>query len=172
MTDELSGQAPPPPPLDASTVFANKITSGIDHGAVNDMLRQQRLILGRFERTNARLSRFNEHLDSVLGAHTARFKSYTHQLVDAKKDLESIFRRIRALRAKLTQQYPEAFFGLEMPGNISDDDDDDYGDEDEEHDPRSKTAARPQHPVEQESAATESSEVAAPADDGAAPDSA
>ncbi|KAM8795073.1 kxDL motif-containing protein 1 [Eudromia elegans] len=54
-----------------------------------------------------------------------RFLHHTRTLVEMKKDLDSIFRRIRALKAKLAKQYPEAFSNIhESP--ILDDDDEDF----------------------------------------------
>ena len=39
-------------------------------------------------------------------------KIHVQSLQDLKKDLDSVFKRIRALKAKLSQELPEAFDGL------------------------------------------------------------
>jgi len=41
-------------------------------------------------------------------------KRYTQQLTDMQKDLDSVFHRIKFLKLKLTQQYPDAFKGCVM----------------------------------------------------------
>lgn len=37
------------------------------------------------------------------------FKKYTQLLIDMKKDLDYIFKKIRAIKGKLSVQHPEAF---------------------------------------------------------------
>lgn len=39
------------------------------------------------------------------------FKKHTAQLVEVKKDLDYIFKKIRILKTKLSQQYPQAYNG-------------------------------------------------------------
>ncbi len=51
--------------------------------------------LQRFEKTNAKLAMFNESSETHLAAATHHFKRHTQLLLDAKKDLNAIFRRIR-----------------------------------------------------------------------------
>ena len=40
------------------------------------------------------------------------FRGHITNLNDMKKDLESIFKRIRAIKTKLSVQHPEAFIGM------------------------------------------------------------
>lgn len=40
------------------------------------------------------------------------FKKHTALLVDMKKDLDNIFKRIRTIKTKLSNQYPAAFAGM------------------------------------------------------------
>ena len=39
------------------------------------------------------------------------FRGHINNLNDMKKDLESIFKRIRTIKTKLSVQHPEAFIG-------------------------------------------------------------
>lgn len=39
-------------------------------------------------------------------------RKHTQQLIELKKDLDLVFKRIRFLKFKLSQQYPQAFKGL------------------------------------------------------------
>lgn len=52
--------------------------------------------LQRFEKTNAKLAMFNESSETHLATATHQFKRHTQLLLDAKKDLNAIFRRIRS----------------------------------------------------------------------------
>lgn len=89
--------------------------------------------LDRFEKTNEMLINFNGLSNVRLQQMNERFLLHTRTLVDMKKDLDSIFRRIRSvtihliqtptcttliidlscifrtLKGKIAKQYPEAF---------------------------------------------------------------
>jgi hypothetical protein len=41
----------------------------------------------------------------------SEFKKHTQLLLEMKKDLDSIFKRIRVMKTKLASQYPQAFSG-------------------------------------------------------------
>lgn len=41
----------------------------------------------------------------------AEFKKHTQLLLEMKKDLDNIFKRIRVMKTKLASQYPQAFSG-------------------------------------------------------------
>jgi hypothetical protein len=57
--------------------------------------RGQRVMLSRFEKTNAKLDMFNESSAVHLASALQNFKRHTQLLLDAKRDLHSIYRRIR-----------------------------------------------------------------------------
>jgi hypothetical protein len=42
----------------------------------------------------------------------AEFKKHSQLLLDMKKDLDNIFKRIRVIKTKLNSQYPQAFTGM------------------------------------------------------------
>lgn len=42
---------------------------------------------------------------------SAELKKHTQLLTDMRKDLDSIFKHIRAIKGKLSAQYPDAFTG-------------------------------------------------------------
>ncbi|KAJ0069714.1 hypothetical protein NL108_012340, partial [Boleophthalmus pectinirostris] len=65
--------------------------------------------LDRFEKTNEMLINFNGLSNVRLQQMNERFLLHTRTLVDMKKDLDSVFRRIRTLKGKIAKQYPEAF---------------------------------------------------------------
>lgn len=57
------------------------------------------------------LSNCNTLSVSRLKVAQAEFKKHTTLLVDIRKDIDSVFKRIRTLKSKLSSQYPEAFAG-------------------------------------------------------------
>ncbi|NWX17916.1 KXDL1 protein, partial [Aegotheles bennettii] len=79
--------------------------------------------LDRFEKTNEMLLNFNNLSSLRMQQMSERFLHHTRTLVEMKKDLDSIFRRIRTLKGKLAKQYPEAFSNIHESPILEDDDD-------------------------------------------------
>merc|ERR1719458_821310 len=73
------------------------------------MVRAQKKMLQRFEKTNEMLTNVNTLSATRLDRATTDFKKHTAIVVDMKKDLDSIFRRIRNIKARLAKQMPEAY---------------------------------------------------------------
>uniref|UniRef100_A0A3P8V4M1 KxDL motif-containing protein 1 n=1 Tax=Cynoglossus semilaevis TaxID=244447 RepID=A0A3P8V4M1_CYNSE len=108
-----------------SGVFCSRMLSMVNSEDVNAIIQAQRHMLDRFEKTNEMLINFNGLSNVRLQQMNERFLLHTRTLVEMKKDLDSIFRRIRTLKGKVSKQYPEAFSNIhESP--ISEDDDDDF----------------------------------------------
>lgn len=63
----------------------------------------------RFEKTNEMLTNCNALSASRLKTVAPEFKKHTQLLIDMKKDLDYIFKKIRAMKAKLSTQYPSEF---------------------------------------------------------------
>ena len=61
----------------------------------------------KFHKMNGKLSTTNELSNMKLHEATELFNHYTHLIVEAKKDLHGIFRRIRNLKDKVARLYPE-----------------------------------------------------------------
>lgn len=89
---------------------------------VNAIIQAQRHMLDRFEKTNEMLINFNGLSNVRLQQMNERFLLHTRTLVDMKKDLDSIFRRIRTLKGKIAKQYPEAFSNIHESPVLEDDD--------------------------------------------------
>uniref|UniRef100_A0A3B4BGZ8 KxDL motif-containing protein 1 n=1 Tax=Periophthalmus magnuspinnatus TaxID=409849 RepID=A0A3B4BGZ8_9GOBI len=107
----------------ASGVFCNRMLSMVNSEDVNAIIQAQRH-LDRFEKTNEMLINFNGLSNVRLQQMNERFLLHTRTLVEMKKDLDSVFRRIRTLKGKIAKQYPEAFSIHESP--ILEDDDDEF----------------------------------------------
>ncbi|XP_057692680.1 kxDL motif-containing protein 1 [Corythoichthys intestinalis] len=108
----------------ASGVFCNRMLSMVNSEDVNAIIQAQRHMLDRFEKTNEMLINFNGLSNVRLQQMNERFLLHTRTLIEMKKDLDSIFRRIRTLKGKIGKQFPDAFSNIhESP--IPEDDDDD-----------------------------------------------
>ncbi|XP_075997928.1 kxDL motif-containing protein 1 [Genypterus blacodes] len=107
----------------ASGVFCNRMLSMVNSEDVNAIIQAQRHMLDRFEKTNEMLINFNGLSNVRLQQMNERFLLHTRTLVEMKKDLDSIFRRIRTLKGKVAKQYPEAFSNIHESPILEDDDD-------------------------------------------------
>nr|XP_054322311.1 kxDL motif-containing protein 1 isoform X1 [Pongo pygmaeus]XP_054322313.1 kxDL motif-containing protein 1 isoform X1 [Pongo pygmaeus] len=96
-------------PDSASRVFCGRILSMVNTDDVNAIILAQKNMLDRFEKTNEMLLNFNNLSSARLQQMSERFLHHTRTLVEMKRDLDSIFRRIRTLKGKLARQHPEAF---------------------------------------------------------------
>uniref|UniRef100_A0A3B4WBS6 KxDL motif-containing protein 1 n=2 Tax=Seriola lalandi dorsalis TaxID=1841481 RepID=A0A3B4WBS6_SERLL len=93
----------------ASGVFCGRMLSMVNSEDVNAIIQAQRHMLDRFEKTNEMLINFNGLSNVRLQQMNEHFLLHTRTLVEMKKDLDSIFRRIRTLKGKIAKQYPDAF---------------------------------------------------------------
>lgn len=67
--------------------------------------------LQRFEKTNEMLTNCNQLSVNRLKTAGTEFKKHTALLIEMKRDLDYIFKKIRLIKNKLNQQYPQAFNG-------------------------------------------------------------
>ncbi|XP_068595815.1 kxDL motif-containing protein 1 [Brachionichthys hirsutus] len=106
----------------ASGVFCNRMLSMVNSEDVNAIIQAQRHMLDRFEKTNEMLINFNGLSNVRLQQMNDHFLLHTRTLVEMKKDLDSIFRRIRMLKGKISKQYPEAFSNIHESPILEDED--------------------------------------------------
>ncbi|CAK1543649.1 unnamed protein product [Leptosia nina] len=113
----------------APEVFVQGLAGMVDQSDVEVIIRAQKTMLQRFEKTTEMLTNCNQLSASRFRAASVEFKKHTQLLLDMKKDLEFIFKKIRAIKTKLSTQYPEAYKEAitSASANIKplDDDDDD-----------------------------------------------
>lgn len=83
------------PPDSASRVFCSRILSMVNADDVSAIILAQKNMLDRFEKTNEMLLNFNNLSSARLQQMNERFLHHTRTLVEMKRDLDSIFRRIR-----------------------------------------------------------------------------
>uniref|UniRef100_A0A182N948 KxDL domain-containing protein n=1 Tax=Anopheles dirus TaxID=7168 RepID=A0A182N948_9DIPT len=93
----------------APEVFVQGLAGLVNQTDVEVMIRAQKQMLQRFEKTNEMLLNCNALSASRLKIATDDFKKHTKLLHDMKKDLDYIFRKIRTIKTKIGNQYPAAF---------------------------------------------------------------
>ncbi|XP_017329543.2 kxDL motif-containing protein 1 isoform X1 [Ictalurus punctatus] len=96
----------------ASGIFCSRMLSMVNSEDVNAIIQAQRHMLDRFEKTNEMLINFNGLSNVRLQQMNDRFLLHTRTLIEMKKDLDSVFRRIRTLKGKIAKQYPNAFSNI------------------------------------------------------------
>lgn len=113
----------------ASDAFIGSMTSVVNHDDVSAILEAQTHMMSRFEKTNEMLSNFNNLSAARYEKTLEQYKDHTQTLLEMKKDLDSIFRRIRFLKTKLSKDYPDAFetASKEVKGrDLDDEEEEDY----------------------------------------------
>ncbi|XP_071569551.1 kxDL motif-containing protein CG10681 [Temnothorax nylanderi] len=93
----------------APEVFVQGLAGIVDQQDVESMIRAQKQMLQRFEKTNEMLTNCNQLSVNRLKTAGTEFKKHTALLVEMKRDLDYIFKKIRLIKNKLNQQYPQAF---------------------------------------------------------------
>lgn len=93
----------------ASEVFVQGLAGLVNFGDVEIMIRHQKQMLQRFEKTNEMLLNCNALSSSRLKNSQEDFKKMTKLLLEMKKDLDYVFRKVRTIKTKLATQHPKAF---------------------------------------------------------------
>jgi len=119
-TDDDSPQSEPQVP---SSWLECSIYQNYTAPEVLVQVRAQKKMLQRFEKTNEMLTNVNTLSQTRLERATTDFKKHTALVVDMKKDLDSIFKRIRNIKAKLAKQMPEAYNSVGVVEKSGEEDD-------------------------------------------------
>ncbi|XP_017135381.1 kxDL motif-containing protein CG10681 isoform X1 [Drosophila miranda] len=93
----------------AAEAFIQNLAGMVNQGDVETMIRAQKQMLQRFEKTNEMLLNCNALSQSRLKNANDDFKRHVKCLNEMKKDLDHIFRKIRVIKQKLQQQYPAIY---------------------------------------------------------------
>jgi len=96
----------------ASEVFVQGLAGLVNQQDVESMIRAQKRMLQRFEKTNEMLSNCNSLSASRLERASKDFKQHVSNLNDMKKDLEIIFKRIKSIKSKVSNAHPETYTAL------------------------------------------------------------
>ncbi|XP_075544541.1 kxDL motif-containing protein CG10681 [Dermacentor variabilis] len=93
----------------AADVIAHALANQVNHKDIQSIIQCQKQVLGRLEKTNEMLINCNALSATRFAVASQDLKKHTQLLFDLKKDLDSVFKRIRFLKMKLSQQYTAAF---------------------------------------------------------------
>ncbi|XP_078436956.1 kxDL motif protein [Wolffia australiana] len=93
----------------ASEEVSRQFRTLVDASDIDSLKQLQHLILGRLQDSNAVLTHFNEYSERCYAEVRGDFTRSTHLLKSMKADLDHIFIRLRSMKAKLQETYPDAF---------------------------------------------------------------
>lgn len=94
---------------DGLEAFLEKLTSMMHQDNVIAIRQEQSQMMNDLEVANWKLASLNDISETTFNNCAADFKHCTKTLQDMKKQLDSIFRRIRTLKLKAATTYPEAY---------------------------------------------------------------
>ena len=100
------------------TAFVERLNGMVNHEDINSILELQGVMLQRFEKSNTQLDRLNDFSRQRYLETVEQFRRYTHILIKMKRNLDSVFRRIKDLKHRLQSQHPEDF--MMVAGEIND----------------------------------------------------
>lgn len=130
----------------APEVFVQGLAGMVNQQDVETIIRSQKYMLQRFEKTNEMLVNCNALSTTRFQNALQDFKKHTQLLNEMRKDVDNIFRRIRTIKAKLASQYPQEY---EAAASIqrrekNQDKEGDEDDDDDSEDAGSKNSSRQQ----------------------------
>jgi len=96
----------------ASELLVQDVAGLVSQHDVELIARAQEKVLQRFEKTNEMLSNVNILSQSRLSTAQREFKIHTQNLLEMKKEMEGIFKRIRKIKEKLADQMPTAYHAV------------------------------------------------------------
>jgi len=112
----------------ASEVLVQGLAGVINQKDVELIVRAQKKMLQRFEKTNEMLTNVNSLSATRLEKAQIDFKKHTQTIEEMKKDLENVVKRIRVIKSKIAAQMPEAY------AEVSKHSKEPEGEEDDEYD--------------------------------------
>lgn len=112
--------------------FLDRLSGLMNKENADLILSEQDNMLETLEVANEKLSKLNSLSENSYELCAAEFRRYTQTLTGMKRDLDSVFRRIRLLKSRVASQYPEAYTEvqtalqaeLEQKQSLEDEDDD------------------------------------------------
>lgn len=112
-TDELINEDT----IDSQGAFTNLLTELLPHDKIITIRQEQVKMLHMLELSNWKLSSVNSVSESTFQQCAVDFRQTNKMLLDMKKQLDSIFRRTRHLKAHVAANYPEAYAVAEAKYN-------------------------------------------------------
>ncbi|XP_010528363.1 PREDICTED: kxDL motif-containing protein 1 [Tarenaya hassleriana] len=94
---------------EASKEWSDEFKTLVKTEDLDSLRHLQHLILGRLQDSNAVLSHYNEFAENCFTDVSLEFSRNTRLLKSMKADLDYIFLKLRSIKAKITETYPDAF---------------------------------------------------------------
>lgn len=110
----------------ASEVLVQGLAGVVSQDDVGLMVLSQKEMLQRFEKTNEMLINVNNLSTSRLDRANKDFKNHTQNMLNMKRDLEHIFKRLKLIKEKLKAQCPEAYSSVIANDDVIEEEDDEY----------------------------------------------
>jgi len=88
-------------------LFVETLCSQIDADNIDTIIRTQKHSLSRFEKTNEMLSNCCQLSATRLETAKKELTQHTQTIIEMRKDLQSIFRRVRTFKQTLAERYPQ-----------------------------------------------------------------
>jgi len=107
LTTELKLNSPKES-LSVSETFSSEISSLISNDDIQKMLVLQTEIYSRLHQATQTLTSFNDFSGGVYSNVFKDFERHTRMMKEMRRDLDNIFRKIRALKSRIHSKYPEA----------------------------------------------------------------
>ena len=102
--------------------FFERFTSIPHQGNTQAIKSEQEHMYHLLELANWKISSLNEISEATFQERAPEFRYYVRSLQEMKKQLDSIFRRIRTLKAKVSMLYPEAYAAAQEQVSIHSED--------------------------------------------------
>ena len=96
----------------ADEVFVQGLAGIVNQQDVESMIRAQKKMLQRFEKTNEMLSNCNSLSASRLERANKDFTKHVTHLKEVKKDLEVVFKILKNIKAKVAKNHSESFIAI------------------------------------------------------------
>ena len=110
----------------ASEVVVQGVAGMVSQDDVARMVRAQKEMLQRFEKTNEMLSNVNSLSAVRLDRANKDFRKHTQNMLEMKRDLGTIFKRLKTIKQKMNRQMPEAHEAVLGAKDVVKEEDDEY----------------------------------------------
>ena len=90
-------------------VFLDRLATMMHHGNITEVIKDQEKMLLSMEISNEKLTSFNNVSEEAFRRLSGNFIQNTKLLSDMKKELDTVFRRIRSLKVKVQTVFPDSY---------------------------------------------------------------
>ncbi|KAI9361633.1 hypothetical protein DFJ73DRAFT_29301 [Zopfochytrium polystomum] len=121
----LPAAAPFPSDVLPSRAIGRRIASMVQSESMNTLIERQDQMITSLKSTSRTLEAFNEFSSARFEENALHVEQYVAMLKEMKSNLETIFKRIRVIKAKAMVKYPESFNQAEQAYQADHSDEDD-----------------------------------------------